>query len=373
MSNLFITHRSDVHAFAVRWGLRRLGADADIFCMADFPQKVTGAYDSLARRYQLTGPGLDHQPYDLIWNRRAGPVTLHPSVHQADRRMATNIGARFLRAFADVDRRATWINAHDAADQIERKIVQLELAQDAGFDVPETLFSNDFDQIRAFVREHQCCIVKPSTIMSWETSAHWVSMTTTRVSVADLWDRVAVEACPMIYQREVEKATELRLVVFGEDVTCVEIDSQNVQGAELDWRIVPHKNLRLQERPCPSDLCDKVLRFMKSAGLRHGSFDLIVDPQGRAWFLEINQQGQFLWIEDTDTDIRMLERASQFILSGGDPAFKARCTTAPDLSYRHYVDSGQAERDLNKAFHDHVADLDTLTVVEEPRRVEELT
>ncbi len=37
---------------------------------------------------------------------------------------------------------------------------------------------------------------------------------------------------------------------------------------------------------------------MRRSGLVFGAFDLVLDHSGEIWFLEVNPQGQWLWVED---------------------------------------------------------------------------
>jgi hypothetical protein len=45
-------------------------------------------------------------------------------------------------------------------------------------------------------------------------------------------------------------------------------------------------------------LSQKPIQFSELAALAHGTFDSIVDVDDRWWFLEVNQSGQMLWIDD---------------------------------------------------------------------------
>ena len=47
----------------------------------------------------------------------------------------------------------------------------------------------------------------------------------------------------------------------------------------------------------PADIVDKCRALTKALDLRYGAIDLIADRDGRYWFLEINPNGQWAWIE----------------------------------------------------------------------------
>lgn len=88
------------------------------------------------------------------------------------------------------------------------------------------------------------------------------------------------------------------------------------------------------------DDCVLCRALMKRLGLVFGCFDFIVTPAGEYVFLEINQMGQFLWIEEANPDFPLLQMFCDFITSG-DPDFRY---TAPrrQLSYWDVRDSAVA-------------------------------
>ena len=48
-------------------------------------------------------------------------------------------------------------------------------------------------------------------------------------------------------------------------------------------------------------------------GTVSGCFDMSVDQDGRWWFLEVNQSGQFLWIDGLDPSARLYQRMLAFL------------------------------------------------------------
>ena len=55
---------------------------------------------------------------------------------------------------------------------------------------------------------------------------------------------------------------------------------------------------------------------MNSLGIVSGSFDFIVTEDGEHVFLEVNEQGQFLWLEDLCPDLLLLDAFCAFLTSG---------------------------------------------------------
>ena len=349
---LIISLRGDLHAHATRWALARQGVDTDFFVPSDFPQRSQGTAHGLGT-FRLKGPQLRGERYSTIWNRRSPDVQLDERLHKIDRELAAQTGRLFLRCFYDFHSSSAWVNEPDAAERLERKVPQLLFASQAGFRVPLTIVSNDLAEIRSFVGQGPPCVVKSTRPMSWALDDQHVVLSTRRIEVEDLDDAVAVESCPLIYQHEVSKELEYRVVVFGSDVVCFEIDSQAVAGAELDWRVVDIGTLPIRQVACPEELLSPLQKFMRLSGAVHGSFDFIRGIDGELYFLEVNQQGQFLWLETFAPESRLLDRMAHFLLSGGARSFRYHPEPDPAL-FAEYYDMGGLQEDLALADELHV-------------------
>lgn len=74
----------------------------------------------------------------------------------------------------------------------------------------------------------------------------------------------------------------------------------------VDWR-----NYNIPSTPHYADtlgttLNGKLVQLVERLGLTYGAIDLVENPQGEFFFLEINSMGQWLWIEDlTELPISM--------------------------------------------------------------------
>ena len=197
------------------------------------------------------------------------------------------------------DRRVRWVNnPHDNA-LARRKLGQLRMAHDLGLLVPRTLITNDPARARAF----QAAIGGPLVCKALKEVGYaegddWRSLFA-RVVAADEFEAHAgaVALCPTLFQEYIEKDHELRVTFIGEAVFCCRIDSQAVEAARVDWRRVAPEVV--PQRIVPLDpAVEAALRAMLAAyGLVFGAFDLIVTPEGAHVFLELNPNGQWLWVE----------------------------------------------------------------------------
>src|SRR5439155_6611870 len=130
----------------------------------------------------------------------------------------------------------------------------------------------------------------------------------------DLADPDTLAHCPGIFQEFVEKAYELRVTIFGRTCIAARISEQD----EVDWRTT--YKMKLQPYELPDAVRAKLVEFMHELGLVMGSLDLIVTKAGEYVFLEVNEQGQFLWVEEMSPDrIPMLAPFARFLAGDDQP------------------------------------------------------
>jgi glutathione synthase/RimK-type ligase-like ATP-grasp enzyme len=189
-----------------------------------------------------------------------------------------------------------WLSSPFAILRAEDKPRQLTLASRLGLDVPDTLISNDFATVSAFVADGEA-IGKPLRHSLVERGEVGEVLFTARLDPLKPMDQTAVSLAPVIYQREVRKAYDVRATVIGDRVFAAAIHSQDHDETKVDWRSGTRLDLRHEAIELPAAIAYKCLALTKRLDLRYGAIDLIADQDGRYWFLEINPNGQWAWIE----------------------------------------------------------------------------
>jgi len=107
-----------------------------------------------------------------------------------------------------------------------------------------------------------------------------------------------ISAAPAIYQEAVPKAYEARAIVVGDRVLVCRIDSQASARTSLDWRHYDFDRVEHRPMTAPADVELALLALCRYFGLVFGAIDLIVTPDGRWVFLELNPNGQWGWLEE---------------------------------------------------------------------------
>jgi hypothetical protein len=67
----------------------------------------------------------------------------------------------------------------------------------------------------------------------------------------------------------------------------------------IDWRLVTenHRDGVWKPLEIPPGVVKKTLEFMGSLGLHFGRLDFLIDEEDSWWFLEVNPNGQFGWLD----------------------------------------------------------------------------
>jgi glutathione synthase/RimK-type ligase-like ATP-grasp enzyme len=109
-------------------------------------------------------------------------------------------------------------------------------------------------------------------------------------------DEATIRLTPCLFQENVSKRVELRVIAVGSELFCAEIDSQRSELTAQDWRR-SYPDLRHRPHTLPSEVERGLRELMDRLGLLFGAIDLILTPDGRYVFLEINANGQWAWLE----------------------------------------------------------------------------
>jgi glutathione synthase/RimK-type ligase-like ATP-grasp enzyme len=194
-----------------------------------------------------------------------------------------------------------WVGQPFKLRRAEVKALQLAQASKSGLATPTTLISNEPQRAAAF---HDAlgdadCAVKPliATRVDGEDGAR-LPLTTT-LPRGHALDSVAV--APTIFQPYIEKAYELRCVVMGDKLFTAKLNSQDTESARKDWRaaaVEEEGDVKYEMFDLPERVQAAVHRLVRSFEINFASIDLIVTPEGEFVFLDLNPNGQWLWLEE---------------------------------------------------------------------------
>ena len=305
MSVLIITHSGDNESIArVVEAIARKGGHTIRFDTDRYPTEVrlTAYYGTSAdERLTLTN---DEGEFDLrevtaIWHRRVSLGARLPAGLDKQLRDASlgevNASAHGMLASLKAFRMDHLHHIRRA----ENKQLQLQVARELGLDIPRTLTTNDPTAVLAFAKSCKGGMVTKmlSSFAIYDEGKELVVFTNA-VKPEDLEDLSGLNLCPATFQELLPKSLEIRVTVVGRRVMSAAIDSQVSTLATHDWR---RDGLRMihdwQLYQLPEEVEEKILRLMDYFSLNYGAIDIILTPDGKHVFLELNPCGEFFWLE----------------------------------------------------------------------------
>lgn len=205
-----------------------------------------------------------------------------------------------LRSLWRVIPERLWLNHPVRLWPAINKVQQLLVAKNLGFKIPNTLISSDYKSISQFFKENGDKIVAKAVKHGFSYSGEKVILAGTQQLHRDFLRQFNNYAqLPMTYQYEIDKEVDIRVVVVGNHVFATRILDQNSKDNSIDWRITELKGGKLShERTDPPEIIrEQCLSIVRHFGLRFSSIDMIKDRKGEYYFLELNPNGQWAWIE----------------------------------------------------------------------------
>lgn len=301
---IILTQANDPHADRVEELLGQRGADFARFNPALFPTQagisLSGSTaENLRAELQWDGRTIDLEAVEAVWYRRPEFPAADPRI--TDPRTRALVEGECYAVLSDLWQtlEARWLPGRpEAVQQAQNHAPQLKLARGLGFEIPPTLITNRKADVLEFYRRHGGNVVSQLARFSWfETVGRDFCRYTEVVSQRDLGYAHSIRYCPMIFQAYVPKRVELRVTVVGSQVFAAEIRSQETNHTRHDWRRYDQFKTPYVPHELPDELADRCVRLVECLGLSFGAIDLIQTPDGRCVFLEINPNGQYLWVE----------------------------------------------------------------------------
>jgi glutathione synthase/RimK-type ligase-like ATP-grasp enzyme len=209
---------------------------------------------------------------------------------------------------------AVQVDPHHVRLRADDKVAQLRLARRVGLDVPATLVTNDAGRVRDFAAAHPSLVTK----MLVQPGSGAEVVFTTALDAGDLDHLDGLELCPMVFQERVPAVAEVRATVVGDQVLAA-IAARPPD--EVDWRRAAHTGGPVPvwaPHPLPAAVADRLVALTRALGLTYGAADLLVGPDGRHTFLEINARGSFGHLGDPLAD-RIADAVARLLVSGGRP------------------------------------------------------
>ncbi|MFZ0318266.1 MAG: hypothetical protein WAL56_03995 [Candidatus Sulfotelmatobacter sp.] len=315
MKIVIIAFENDNHVAPLKWALEQAG-----YAVACWPglswtdDRQAAILLDGGNRLKLGTCSVD--PGDTVWIRRTNPPVANPNVALPDQKFAEGEYRWFSRSTLYMLEclPVRCINKYSSSRFINNKSVQLFLARQCGMNVPSTLISNSPAEVRRYIKESDSRIVCKAFfphIWKKEGSEALAVTETFELKESMLPEDEVLTYAPAIYQEMVVKDFDVRMVLMGDAVFSCSL--RNPKGS-LDWRQDAGQGLVIVDSiGTPDSVVRAVLAFSRKSGITFGSFDFAVDTTGKWWFLEVNEEGQFLWLDEFNPVLQMQEKFLAFL------------------------------------------------------------
>ena len=236
-----------------------------------------------------------------VWLRRAFvELTLEEMKYQEnDFKIWKNEWNKTLNGLYLSLKQKIWLNPVDKAYKGENKYYQMELAKKIGFEVPDTLISNNKEDLLSFSKKYKKVVFKLMTQEFYaDDKGNYQGLFVNIINENHLNKFNEIEENPIVLQKYIEKSFEVRYTIVGDKHFVCKIDSQNSNKTKVDWRRYDIPNTPHYQIMPPDIIREKVTLLLKTMELNYGALDFVVTEKNEWIFLEINCLGQWLWIED---------------------------------------------------------------------------
>lgn len=296
---LVVAQRGDPHADAVE---AQLGEGRASFARTSLNQwsNQTIAWSANGSLALETESGAwTVEPETTVWWRRPGwfdSEVLGPEELELARDEAAVMLPGALEAVG-----VRWVDCPWRTARARNRLVQLSLARRLGIDIPETLVTNSSSAASRFMASG-AAVAK--AISTGPGLAPFVD----RVDLADM---ELIANAPVLLQRVIESDTDWRVVTVGSTAFCWRRPRQ--PGEPLDWRAEDPAGERFRHEGHNDVLERRSTTIQERLGLSFSVQDW-VEVDGVLYFLEVNAQGQWLFLDGAE---RVVSGALALHLSGG--------------------------------------------------------
>lgn len=318
---LIITTVGDTHSYMVAKALEKKGVKPVLWHTTDYPAQGNETIKFTSSGIRIitvsdTEIEMENPFFTTIWRRRPYFTINEKILHPSDQEYAQYQCQNFRNSlYSLLSPNAFWINPRENAIRSNLKIIQNKFAIETGFKTPYSLYSNDPKQIRKFIKENNGVVVfKPLQAIIWGNPEFIWTNLTKLIREKDLVDDNILRSTPAIYQELIQKSYELRITMMGKHAFGAKIFSQQTDKGKLDWR-QSYDELKIEYWEVPNKLSDLCYKLLQKLGLVFGCFDFIVTPENECIFLEVNQMGQFLFLERY-MEFPLLDAFTEFLIQG---------------------------------------------------------
>ncbi len=247
--------------------------------------------------------GIRYEPgsFTNVWYRRPERLRSESLDDSPEGRFVYGEWAEALEGFFGHIPPNRWMNHPSRNVGASHKLEQLTTARALGFDVPDTLVTQDPAKLRAFFSKHDGnIIVKPMASGYVERPDGQMDslVYTNKVDLSHLETLDDLHVSPTLFQQRIDKNQDVRITVVDEHIYAVALTARDPDGSQrCDIRRNDMEDVHYQEIDLPPEVARRVRTLMRKYDLRFAAIDMAIGRDGLWYFFEVNPNGQWAWLD----------------------------------------------------------------------------
>lgn len=205
-----------------------------------------------------------------------------------------------------------WINHPLINASASSKIEQISRAKKYGFLIPSTVVTQSSSVALEFFNECKSQVIVKPISHGYIQRDHSMNDGVIYTNLVDINNIIlnsdVLKNCPTLFQEKINKICDVRINYIDQSIVAVSIKAdENNALQNIDIRRDNMKNVSYTLIDLPLDIKHRIIEICKSYQLRFAAIDMIVDKKKKWYFLEINPNGQWAWLDlENVTDIRRI-------------------------------------------------------------------
>ena len=201
-----------------------------------------------------------------------------------------NIYQTFLESI-----KCKWLVNPNIVRYTENRVIQLQYAKAVGFKIPNYLFTSNKNSAVDFINTYRKVCMKPINMKPFKYKNSMYSFYNTVIETNDVNQ---LEGLPIQLQKYIEKKAEYRIIILGKEIFPVLIRYSKESENSIDWRIGNCMKVDYEKTFIEDRLRILCMKLMKKLKIKFACMDIICDFNDRYYFLDLNPNGQWVWLEE---------------------------------------------------------------------------
>jgi glutathione synthase/RimK-type ligase-like ATP-grasp enzyme len=246
--------------------------------------------------FNKIGSNLDMNKIKSIYYRRPLlPIIIDKIEDNNIKQLLEKETMEFLRQYYYSFPDLKWLTNPYKIHLTKGRVNQLVFASKLGFKIPKTIVTNNKADFLTFFEEcYRKVIIKSINPLSYTSKNGKKEGFYTEIiddsNIKDI-DFKLLSNSPTLFQEFIDSEYELRITSVDNQHFATKIVS-----SITDWR-KQQAVVKYEEYSLSNDISILVTKYLNHYDLDFGCFDLIKGKDGQYYFLELNPNGQWLWLE----------------------------------------------------------------------------